>query len=344
MPQWTECQWRTPDVPTMVTRQELQYLHWLTATQWSGRFDIVEIGPWLGATTIALAAGMLDNSRRSTGLLHTIDNFVWRPFMSPRSGLQLSEGDDFSEVLRSNLGVYEPLVRLHRASLPDGSHRIMRFGPPCHHGTEPPLLSWTSQSPIEILFIDGAKSWDAMTLVLALFGQDLVPRSAFVVCQDFADPFAYWVPLLMTLNARHWSLAHVLPKNTATFSVHAQPPDQPLQIPPLDEVTTADGLELIHAAADAVAQRGNAYSARMIRLGACIFLADKHSDDEAAQALRASCWHFPLLDDSATLREVSEAISSHCNIQTYPPALRAIRRAAHLARQAVRGAKRRIVR
>ena len=66
----------------MVTREECRYLHWLTSSHWRGEGHVVEMGPWLGGSTISLAMGMIDNPRRDGWKLHVYDNFVWREFMA----------------------------------------------------------------------------------------------------------------------------------------------------------------------------------------------------------------------------------------------------------------------
>jgi len=56
-----------PRVPTMLTPEERLYLHWLGAVVWSGRGCVVEIGPWLGGSTVCLAAGMRASGHPARG-------------------------------------------------------------------------------------------------------------------------------------------------------------------------------------------------------------------------------------------------------------------------------------
>ncbi|TVQ80527.1 MAG: hypothetical protein EA369_02275 [Bradymonadales bacterium] len=311
----------------MVTPEELQYLHWLGSVEWDGESDAVEFAPWLGATTIALASGMVSNPRRKSGLLHTFDNFVWRPFMEPRSKIQRPNGSDFSDLLRANLGSLASSVVMHRVELPKGEHRISRYP---LTGDEPLSsanpFDWEPPVPIGIIFIDGAKSYDAMRLVLSRLVPHLAPGGAWLACQDYADPFAYWVPLLMQLNSERWSAAHVLSANTVTFRSVSPVPQGTPRLPAIEDLSSEEGISLLETAADALRARGNPSSARMVQLGICIFLADKGDRGRAIKYLRSLCWRFPLVSrNSRVLREVSEAIERCLEVRVYPRPLRLIR-------------------
>ena len=70
------CAWRRaalpplPEVPTMLSPEERRYLYWLGNEVWSGRGCVVEIGSWLGGSTVCLAAGMRASGHPAAGRLH----------------------------------------------------------------------------------------------------------------------------------------------------------------------------------------------------------------------------------------------------------------------------------
>lgn len=327
---WLRHAWQPSHVPTMVTPTELRYLHWLTSTRWDGRSDTVEFGPWLGATTLAIAAGMQDNPNLHSGTLHTFDNFRWRPFMTPRAPtVALPNDTDFSHVLRQNLGDLLDRVCIHHAELPGTAQRVVRF-PTSHIETTDHVaqFDWRPPRRVGVLFIDGAKSHDAMCRVLEHIVPSMTPTDAYIACQDYADPWAYWVPMLMELNKPHWSVAHVLPSNTVTLTRDALLDTTPVATRQFADISAEMGVDLLDAAADAIDGHGNSKSAHLIRLGACLFLADKHCDEAARQRLHMECRRFPLTTASQQLDSVSDALEQTLGGVIYPRSRRRLRRAA----------------
>src|SRR6185369_14134011 len=64
-----------PDVPGMISEAEGRYLYWLTSQTYTGRGTVVEVGTWLGRSTIHLAAGLRDAGHPDA--LHCFDQFLW---------------------------------------------------------------------------------------------------------------------------------------------------------------------------------------------------------------------------------------------------------------------------
>jgi predicted O-methyltransferase YrrM len=73
------------EIPTMLQPEETQYLYWLGQSVWTSDGIVLEIGPWLGGSTMCLAAGMHASDRPAAGRLHAVDNFLWREFMAARA-------------------------------------------------------------------------------------------------------------------------------------------------------------------------------------------------------------------------------------------------------------------
>src|SRR6185503_6716875 len=99
-------------VPAMVSRAEQKYLHWLTRTQWADRGHVVEIGPWLGGSTLCLARGMAAARPAARHRLHSFDNFTWRAFMARFAPLPLTDGESFERFFAAN--VAEHAARIER--------------------------------------------------------------------------------------------------------------------------------------------------------------------------------------------------------------------------------------
>jgi hypothetical protein len=207
----------------MITPEERLYLHWLGQSIWSGRGSIIEIGPWLGGSTICLAAGMRASGYDTHQRLQVFDNFIWREFMAARASLPLQPGDSFQSFFLENVKVYSEAIVSRVWALPDEiiehdqEARSKRFVEIDHHI---PIFEEFSDDPVEILFIDGAKSWRGLRHLLKILGPHLTPEKSYIVCQDFKYWGTYWVPIMMTrLEACLEPVHNVLTGDTVTFRV-----------------------------------------------------------------------------------------------------------------------------
>ncbi len=187
---WNRVRFRLPPhIPTMISAEERRYLYWLASEHWQGQGHIVEMGPWLGGSTFCLAAGMQAAGSDSSRKLHVFDNFVWREFMNGRGGPELADGACFQEHFQQNLQPHSERVVVHQAWLPDepaGDAELAAIREEVPKGAD--LVSWPTGEPVEILFVDGAKSWQGMTTLLTTFAEALIPERSLLVFQDYR----YW--------------------------------------------------------------------------------------------------------------------------------------------------------
>ncbi len=180
-------------VPTMLVERELNYLHWLGASL-KGAGRVVELGCFLGGSTAALVEGM----KRSTAPHKPV--LVYDAFEAPNDEavtnswwmkqFNLAPGENFRkryEVLHHN--------RLNHLTIREG------WLPP-KISPEDERSLYPEQEPIELLFIDAAKTSDVHRTILRTFGRHLKPGS-IVVQQDFVEMMVPWLPLHM------WQLRHV---------------------------------------------------------------------------------------------------------------------------------------
>ena len=136
----------------MLSFEEQQYLTWLTAEKFENFGAIVELGCWLGASSVALAEGL--RRRGSETVIRSFDLFRWEPYMENVTHVGLREGEDFLPLYMQEIGDYARWIRPQKQDLMD--------------------YTWP-EGPIEILFIDSAKTWDLVNAVLKGFGPHLVP-------------------------------------------------------------------------------------------------------------------------------------------------------------------------
>jgi hypothetical protein len=183
------------EIPTMLQPEETQYLYWLGASVWMSDGIVLEIGPWLGGSTVCLAAGMHASGRPAEGRLHAVDNFLWREFMAARAALPLVAGESFEPHFLKNLDTYRDIVVSHAATLPDetieGDHEATAKRAAGEKAV-PPFDVAPGTEPIEILFIDGAKSWRGMAHLLRIVREPRAGKT-LLVCQDYKYWGTYWV-------------------------------------------------------------------------------------------------------------------------------------------------------
>ena len=166
----------------MLAHEEKQYLAWLTANQFEGWGSIVDLGPWLGSSSAALAEGL--SRRRAHTRIFSFDLFRWeRSYMQAFATTNLNDGDDFLPVFMREVGDYAAWIEPRKVDL-------MGY-------------SWNG-GPIEILFIDAAKSWDLANAIFRGFGNHLVPGRSRIVLQDFRYPHTHWLPLIFDSRPDLW--------------------------------------------------------------------------------------------------------------------------------------------
>lgn len=174
-------------VPTMLVERELNYLHWLGAAI-TGAGRVVELGCFLGGSTAALVEGMKQSA------VHHKPVLIYDAFEAPNDEaitnswwmkqFALAPGENFRsryESLHKN--------RLDRLTIREG------WLPP-DIAPEDELKLYPEQEPIELLFIDAAKTWNVHRTILRTFGRHLKPGS-LIVQQDFVEMMVPWLPLHM---------------------------------------------------------------------------------------------------------------------------------------------------
>jgi hypothetical protein len=171
-----------PQVPTMLSGEELQLLYWLTRDVYSGLGTVVDLGPFLGGSTCALAAGLRDNPGRfpRENAIHAFDHFLyndpWLDFYTRRTGETFRDGDSFLPLYRRLTAAYGRYVNVHPGDLLEAEY---------------------AGGPVEILFIDIAKSWELNAAVLAKFFPHLITGRSVVVQQDYLNFYHCWLIIAM---------------------------------------------------------------------------------------------------------------------------------------------------
>jgi len=162
---------------SMLTAYELALLYAVAKDWYSGAGEIIDGGPLLGLSTYALARGLRANER--VGLkdrrIYSFDLFLDFDMGWHVEGCGSGTGsvfDKFLEINRDYLG---------SISISPGDLLRMRW----------------SGKPIEVLFIDVAKTWDLNNWVLRNWFTPLLPGRSVVLQQDYVYFHQYWISLTM---------------------------------------------------------------------------------------------------------------------------------------------------
>jgi len=153
------------------------------AWTYTGQGALVDLGCWLGSTTIPLAAGLAENRHPGTRRrrVQAFDQFVWEEWMEPFvQGTSLegrfAPGDSFREEFEQRCIPWRDRIDVCPGDL-------TRF-------------EWTS-GPIEFLLIDAMKSWPLANAIARTFLPHLIPGVSLVVHQDFSHYYTSWIHLQM---------------------------------------------------------------------------------------------------------------------------------------------------
>jgi hypothetical protein len=168
----------------MTALSDQRYLERYGRDDYTGAGDVVDLGCWLGSTTIPLAKGLDQNPSFSSRKVHAYDLFIWADWMKQSSagtGLEkkFRDGDSFVDEFISRLGGLAPIVEVHQGDLK--------------------TAGW-SGAPIELLVVDAMKDWDLANAIVRDFYPCLIEGKSLVYHQDFAHYHTPWIHLI------HWRL------------------------------------------------------------------------------------------------------------------------------------------
>jgi hypothetical protein len=166
-------------IPSMIHPDESLLLYWLAAHYYRGEGRIVDLGPLAGGSAHSLAAGLADrkSDNRPRGQIDSYDFWGYlRNFQEYFPGQDLKPGDDLLGFFKTNLGPLLPYVTPHKGDL-------------CSY-------PWPDD-PIEILFIDAAKTPACMDFIARRLFPHLIPGRSIVIHQDYISATCPWIHLVM---------------------------------------------------------------------------------------------------------------------------------------------------
>lgn len=215
-------------IPSMIAPDESLYLHWLARCRYTGQGEIVDGGPLLGGSTVAFAEGLRLNEavENKAERIHSYDLFEYTVYMTRlfRRGPQPAPGTSLLPKFRENIKPWAGSVHVYPGD-------ILNY-------------SW-SKAPIEILFIDVAKTWEIQLHVLREFFPSLIPGVSIVVQQDYFFVSCYWIHLVMESLSDYFRPVHMPEGPTLGFEVLKPVPAHLLNVDYRTAFTQTEALALM---------------------------------------------------------------------------------------------------
>jgi hypothetical protein len=191
------------ELPSEATASERRFLYAYFAHVWPGRANVLEVGPFIGGTTRAIALGMLANPRRNNAArLYTYDRFAgyYEPsaladYLAPlfasgalgagerevveRAG---SFGEVFDAVHRDT--PYVDLIERRDKPLPDTPEEVR---------AATGLFELDEGVEFDAIFVDGCKSWYG-TKYFMRAALEAAAAGSHVIFQDYGWFTCFWIP------------------------------------------------------------------------------------------------------------------------------------------------------
>src|SRR5258708_4256616 len=213
--------WLDPDAQAgsyvlgLLGLEERKLLYQLARYTYTGEGAVVDLGSFCGASTCCLAAGLRDNPRAARRQVDAYDSFIASEpylvdFICKQFGESIEMGQSFAPMFRRATAEFADLIAVHAGDLLE--------------------QSWPSDKPIEILFVDVAKTLALSGKVLTEFFTRLTPGVSIVVHQDFYHPTAFYLPVVMEFLMDHFTIIETGRDWSVVFGLETPIPEEKLQI------------------------------------------------------------------------------------------------------------------
>jgi hypothetical protein len=196
------------EIPGMVSPAEMDFFRESAARYVGKEGAIVDLGCWLGSTSIALAQGIMSRSAQAdnrTEKVFGFDRFVWEDWMPAHVPFgQYHAGESFLPEARR-------LVRDHGGA---GVELIQ---------ADLALYEW-KDGPIKILLVDAMKNETIARKITTSFFPSLTP-GGLLIHQDFKHYYTSWIHVIQYRLQRYFRLDASVPRSgTIAFEVIAPIP------------------------------------------------------------------------------------------------------------------------
>ena len=225
---WDSLTFKPLAIPSFLTEQEKKYLYWIGKERWQGLGEIVELGSWLGGSTCHLVTGLRENSNFKNNKIQVFDNFNWHNFYdkwlrdqchaNPQIATRIEafgyfeqpivENDSFEYLFRFVCTDFLQNIDISKAQLLESPEKTWTGK----------LVTWDTNKPIEILFIDAAKTWHSLFYLFSVFAKHLIVEKTLLIAQDYLGPYSYWHIIFFEIFSEYFTVEHIVEEGeTVTF-------------------------------------------------------------------------------------------------------------------------------
>ena len=248
--------WLAPDAQAgsyalgLLGLEERKLLYELARHVYSGAGEVVELGAFCGASTCCLAAGLSANPKAAGRKVHSYDRFVADEpylveFIRTQFGDSIEMGQSFADIFRRATVDFAGRIEVHAGDLLE--------------------QSWPGGAPIELLFVDIAKTLALSGKVLTGFFPHLTPGRSIVIQQDFYHPTAFYLPVVMDFLADHFTIIEAGRDWSVVFRLETPIPQNKLKVASLYQFTFVQQQAALRRMARRVGPPGRDY----LRLSEC---------------------------------------------------------------------------
>ncbi|RPH51032.1 MAG: hypothetical protein EHM85_08140 [Desulfobacteraceae bacterium] len=196
----------------MTSPQEQEYFEHYTKKIYSGLGEVVDLGCWLGSTTIPLAKGLARRRQiiKKNKKIHAFDRFIWENWMDRYAyGCYRSyrDGDSFLSEFEERTKQWSKLIKIHIGDLQ--------------------TIGWDG-GKIEFLLIDAMKSWELANSILKDFFPQLIPGHSYIVHQDFKHYYTSWIHLINYRFREYFTMIYNIPWSASIVLKYIKPINEQL--------------------------------------------------------------------------------------------------------------------
>ena len=249
--------------------EERKLLYELACRSYTGEGAVVDLGSFCGASACCLAAGLRGNPRAAGRHVDSFDCFIASEqylvdFIRDQFGETLKLGESFAPIFRRATAEFADLIKVHPGDLLE--------------------QTWPSGVPIEILFVDIAKTLALSGKVLTEFFLHLIPGLSIVIHQDFYHPTAFYLPVVMDYLMDHFTIIETGRDWSVAFRLEKAIPWMKLKLASLYKFSFTQQQAAIRRMMLRVGMPGSDY----LRLSECAAIGTSFGDQRFRTALTAA--------------------------------------------------------
>ncbi len=216
------------EIPALLNIHERRLLYYVAKEIFKGWGSFVDAGCFVGGSTVAICEGLSENKnlKDKSGYLHTYDRFVVDGSMKKSQRIidamyGDATDDGFYRAFQKHTQKHKDLITLHRGDL---------------------MSEQWDGSPIEVHFLDVAKTWDLTKWIMKHHYSCFKPGT-ILIHQDYYDPRSYWLPLTVGFLSDYFELIENVESSTAVFLCTETPPQEILEQDIRETLSLAEALD-----------------------------------------------------------------------------------------------------